>query len=40
MSAHLKEAELSVKQSIEMASNNIVWHSMHFDSLSRLFIQE
>lgn len=40
MSAHLKEAELSVKQSIEMASNNIVWHSTHFDSVSRLFIQE
>lgn len=40
MSSHLKEAELSLKQGLESANNNIVWHTMHFESLSRYFIKK
>lgn len=33
----LKESEIVIRQGIETALNNIAWHAMHYEELSRYF---
>lgn len=35
--SQLKESEISMRQGIETALNNIAWHSLHYDTLSSYF---